>query len=764
MKIPHTLNFYFFFVGILCATLPIYGQGSCTPIYVTTTGASSALGSMSMPTNLGEAIFRLSTTGGTIRMATGTYIINQALEVPNYVTLEGGFDPMSNWSKISSAGATTIYRTALNPEGIYNTNQHLTALELVASEGVRLQDLTIETVPGGPGVSTYGIFIDNASDYSITRVQVLAGDAGNGVEGMPGCGRLGAIGSSLRDGSNGMNGENGEIDDNNANIKGGTGGAGGIACNNFVAAIGGLGGTANNGNVGQDGDSAIAGSLDGGGGAGGGQGGPEADGFQGGTSGAGGAPLVPPSGCATTLTGLGSTTIGGIGGLLDDPGTAGVDGIDGVDGNAGCQGSQGSQGSIQSCRFYVGGQGGIGTDGSAGSGGSGGGGGGGQNCTFCVDGTGNAGGGGGGGGAGGQAGTGSYGGGASFGIFICNNGNNGRIEDCWIEAGAFGLGGVGGQGGAGGIGGQGGLGGAVGTNEIGQGGNGGAGGNGGNGGQGGNGSDGIARNIYWSGTGISPVSMDSTFDLAAQPNIRVNAGTVIGQPVVFTDLSLPTGTGITNWDFDLESNWATPSSATDNPSSTIYTIAGRYSIRHNTIGGSLSVYKGFFDIPVGFTIGSTTTAATSTTLGDGTATVSVPSIGGPYTYQWDSNANNQTTAMATGLIPGIYCVTIAAANSCRNATCATVLLNTSTSIVQEQESEIQLYPNPANDRCFLIIKGKSKVQELRIVNSLGQVVHQIKPNRSKFNLNTSHLGSGVYWIELSTLTGQKMLKKLLVQH
>lgn len=763
MKSLSTINFYLLFIGIFLINSICQGQIACVPIYVSTTGTATALGSMSMPTTLEAAVSSVQFTGGTIRMAIGTYTIDSTLEVPSYVILEGGFDPNSNWSKTSLAGATTIHRTTLNPEGSYNTNQHLTALEMNGCEGVRLQDLTITTAAAGAGISTYGIFINNASDYHITRVQVLPGNAGSGVEGMLGCGRIGVAGSSPLDGTNGINGENGEIDNNNANIKGGNGGTGGIACSGTTAALGGLGGTTTNGSVGQDGSSAVAGSMDGGAGAGGGQGGPESNGFQGGTSGAGGAPTVPSWGCAATPTGLGGFVVGGIGGLLDDPGTAGTDGINGIDGNIGCTGSQGSQGSIQTCRFYVGGQGGTGTNGSGGSGGSGGGGGGGQNCTFCVDGTGNAGGGGGGGGAGGEAGMGSFGGAASFGIFICNNGNNSWIEDCFVRAGAAGLGGNGGLGGVGGLGGQGGLGGSAGLNEIGRGGNGGAGGNGGDGGQGGNGSDGISVNIYWSGIGVSPVEMDSTFDLVGQSVIHVSHVETIGQLVEFTDVSLPTGTGITNWDFDLGSNWANPATAIDNPSTTSYRGAGHYTIRHNTIGAALAEYKGFLGIPKGFSIASTATAATSTITGDGTATV-LPQANSTYTYQWDAAANNQTTATATGLVPGTYCVTITDANACLNASCVTVLLNTAIHSTQNKEQQLKLYPNPTKNHCLLVLKETIGVKKVQVVNALGQSIYQAKFKTTKYNIDVKDWTNGVYWVTLYSETGERWIEKLVVQH
>ncbi len=57
---------------------------------------------------------------------------------------------------------------------------------------------------------------------------------------------------------------------------------------------------------------------------------------------------------------------------------------------------------------------------------------------------------------------------------------------------------------------------------------------------------------------------------------------------------------------------------------------------------------------------------------DGTATV-VPANGTPnYSYQWDANASNQTTATATGLAANTYAVTVTDANGCET-TCSVMV-------------------------------------------------------------------------------------------
>lgn len=54
---------------------------------------------------------------------------------------------------------------------------------------------------------------------------------------------------------------------------------------------------------------------------------------------------------------------------------------------------------------------------------------------------------------------------------------------------------------------------------------------------------------------------------------------------------------------------------------------------------------------------------------NGTATVSNLYGQAPFMYQWDANANNQTTATATGLSAGSYCVTVTDANGLVDMVC-----------------------------------------------------------------------------------------------
>lgn len=558
---------------------------TCPEIYVTPLAPNSGKGTKSNPTNLNEALRRAVCGNVVIKMGEGVYTINRALNLYDNITLEGGFLPTINWVKASNQGRTVIHRTVANPDGKPNLNQRLVAIQAVGVKGFRLQDLTITTddAPAGSGISTYGLYLNGAEDYHITRVEIEAGDAADGTVGMNGCGRMaGPLGSSNLDGRNGATGVSGSL--LGVFVDGGSGGNGGGSfgiCGLPPEPPRGQGGSTLNSNGGM-GASSVYPNMHGGAGGGGGAGGLPVVGAagSGGTGGAGGGPR-----------GGGQISSGGASGstLLLGTGTGGGNGFPGSPGANGERGSDAASGKhiggVYQIRKASNGQNGQGGDGGGGGGGGGG---------LLPSGNGNGGGGGGAGGAGGAGGIGGGSGGASFGIYITNNGSNGFIEDCYIEAGSAGDGAMGGNGGNGGLGGLGGAGGVSNLAQLGRGGKGGAGGTGGRGGRGGEGADGIEVNIFWDGKGVVPAARDSAFNLSGQPTIVVEDINCSNKQVRFRNTTLPSGTGNTNWNFDLVAGTAMPNNSSDNPGVTTYLNTGRYTVRNGT--GPNGIYRGFQNI------------------------------------------------------------------------------------------------------------------------------------------------------------------------
>ena len=535
----------------------------CNVVYAAP-GASGA-GTRADPANLSVAIGMAGCNGTVVKCAIGTYTIDTVINnITSNLTIEGGFDPGNNWEKISTPGATTIFRSTLNPDGLAQ-QQRLVAIQMNNSSQFRFQDITIQTANANlAGESTYGVHMTACSDYFFTRTQILAGNGGQGQSGSSGSAGVGGNG-----GGGGAAGDNDNQSNSGAGGGGGTGAGGG-------GGGGGAGapnppGCCSNGFTGSNGSAAGGGNpRSGGGGGGGGSGGEEdRDGGRGGIGGGGGGGAIGGGqGTAGDSDGCGTGDCGGTGGA-------------GGAGTNGSPGSVGPGGSHVGGYWIPGGQGGTGTNGTGGAGGGGGGGGAGQGGTFCVDGAGSGGGGGGGGGQGGTGGTGGFGGGGSFAVYLFNNGANGRFDDCNVTNGAAGPGGLGGGGGAGGPGGAGGLGSTYRGGEVGCGGNGGRGGNGGTGGNGGPGAAGQASQVHQSG-GTGLALNDINFNLAALPTIRM-------ENIACTNTDIDFGSGASQtWDLDINSNPRNPTGPTV---TTQYSATGRSNIFYGA-----SLYTGFANV------------------------------------------------------------------------------------------------------------------------------------------------------------------------
>ncbi|MEN9440037.1 MAG: hypothetical protein RLZ33_113 [Bacteroidota bacterium] len=533
---------------------------TCINIYASPTGTAGNPGTQASPTSLTQALSMAACNNTVIKLAIGTYTINNPLNLSSFVTLEGGFDPGNAWTKTSQAGATTINRSALNPEGAAN-GQRLVAFYGNSLTGFRLQDLTITTAPGtaGTGMSTYGLHLTNCSNYNIVRTQILPGAAGSGQgDNNP------ATYNSTWDGANGGTGVNGT-----------TGGGPQCTCNI---------GTDNGGNGSGGGGAGVGGAnaiIIGGSATAGGAGGAGGAGRPDNTSAAG---LNGTAGTAAP-SGGGAGGIAGTGGAQDGNGnsTSNVG-----NGGVGAIGTPGIAGTT-TAGTYIGGfwVPGSATNGTAGRGGGGGGGGGGAaRDTDGCDAAGGGGSGGGGGGGGGGAGRGGFGGGSSFGIFLFSNGASGALIQDRIVAGTAGAGGLGGTGGAGGVRGSSVIGNGCtnGDPDGNRGGSGGLGGNGGAGGAGGNGPAGVAINVHLA-SGTALATSDAAFNLPGQP-------TILASNVNCTNTNVTFSTGASSaWDYDVSTNNATPATATNASGTTQYSAVARYSV-----SAGANTYTGFHNI------------------------------------------------------------------------------------------------------------------------------------------------------------------------
>ena len=636
-----------------------YSQ-ECGVIYVSPTGANSgtpgSVGTRNNPASLQYALNSLvSPSAKWIKMAVGTYTIDNKLILKDSVFIEGGYLPSQNWAKTND-DSTKIFRTSANVEpnpdriiAIYGQNK----------TGFRLSDLRIvvDNAPGN-GVSLYGIYLNGCSNYTINRCIVRTGKASDGIAGINGSD--GADGAAGTDGQTGCRRCNPSSNSNNLGGAGGSSWSGGA----YAGGKGGDGGAIGTGSTCDPLNSGcsvcdpayISAPK--------GQNGQPGNGPGAGAGGIGGDSIEYCSASATDILNFLNTCPSFGYPYQGDTGRKGADGADGVDGTDGV-------GTYNI--FYIPGDGTDGTDGQHGSGGGGGGGGGSIGGIPTLGGLlgdlNSSGGGGGGGGEGGQAGTGGTagtGGGGNFAIFLWNNGAGGIIKHCALLPGQ---GGTGGQGGIGGLGGNGGAGGTGGnlyyTNpsskgsgcEGGAGGDGGAGGKGGDGGDGGNGADGPSMQIYQDPSNSILATIIGTYNFQEEPI------TVSSNGCSNVDISITTTSSASNLQWFLS---GTPNSPTGNNVNFYVDTTGFYDISL-LADGVPSSYQDFVFIPNFFEKPKIIVSDTTICAG---ASINFSTNATADNYNWTfqganiSSSTQQNPGSLTFNTPGTYLVQLQTSTSC----------------------------------------------------------------------------------------------------
>lgn len=602
-----------FFVMVLFTSMvielavgqPLPPPTQCGVIYVSPNAAGSGI--RTDPAGLVNGLSQVSSTDNIIWMAVGTYTISNAISLPDNVTLEGGFNPIT-WIK-NNATPTIISRDVNNP--LPPPANALVGIAGLNASGFRLQDLTINvaTAPG-PEISVYGVYLMNCSDYNVVRCEVNTGTGGIGLPGL-----IGGPGAIAGNGNPGQNGYNSEVA-----LPGGSGG---------------IGGGGNNGGNGANGGKHSSFS-------------PGSGGLPVGCGGGGGVTADGPECSAGCF--FGDPSCGSVG--------AGSPGLPGGAGNVGNVGTTGVAGTYSVGYYMVGGAGGNGTDGNPGCGGGGGGGGAGRQRDGTDD-TGGSGGGGGGGGFGGIGGSSGTGGGGSFAAFLWNNGANGNIADCLLNAGPGGSGGIGGTGGPSGAGGIGGAGGGPGPCGGSSGAPGGPGGAGGPGGPGGSGITGPSVDLAQEGGGTAVSASGIAAVPGNPPIISVESYGCTNAEIIFTS---PTSGA---WDFGPGANPATGNGI--GPIVVAYPTTGRRTITFN--GTAFTDFLGIYNdgpilptiTPANGTVDAGCPNQFNTTL-DGTQ------------YDWDfgpvatpateSGPSLQTTSDVYFSTPGTYWIKVTVITPC----------------------------------------------------------------------------------------------------
>jgi hypothetical protein len=73
---------------------------------------------------------------------------------------------------------------------------------------------------------------------------------------------------------------------------------------------------------------------------------------------------------------------------------------------------------------------------------------------------------------------------------------------------------------------------------------------------------------------------------------------------------------------------------------------------------------------------------------------------------------------------------------------------------------LKVYPVPARD--ILYFESDRKIQEIRILDINGRIVHNSQPGKSKFEINIQDLAKSAYIYQIKTEDNQVLAGRLII--
>jgi arylsulfatase A-like enzyme len=89
-------------------------------------------------------------------------------------------------------------------------------------------------------------------------------------------------------------------------------------------------------------------------------------------------------------------------------------------------------------------------------------------------------------------------------------------------------------------------------------------------------------------------------------------------------------------------------------------------------------------------------------------------------------------------------------------------LSTVTAVSDITESELKIYPNPAND--YITISNDRIIETISMYSIQGVKVLEVNPEVNKTQINSSQLTSGIYFISITNDLGETLTRKVIVKN
>jgi surface protein len=140
-------------------------------------------------------------------------------------------------------------------------------------------------------------------------------------------------------------------------------------------------------------------------------------------------------------------------------------------------------------------------------------------------------------------------------------------------------------------------------------------------------------------------------------------------------------------------------------------------------------------------------------------TVILDATGNGLLYQWSTGAATPTIEVTD---PGVYSVTVTNSDGCMASDEVTVSVITS---IKDSglASQIELFPNPTQDKVFIVVKGKVSLQGYELCTLTGEKIRQgdLKNHIKRFDISLENLPDGLYLIKFFTAEGIRVTHKVI---
>jgi subtilisin-like proprotein convertase family protein len=190
--------------------------------------------------------------------------------------------------------------------------------------------------------------------------------------------------------------------------------------------------------------------------------------------------------------------------------------------------------------------------------------------------------------------------------------------------------------------------------------------------------------------------------------------------------------------------------------------AGTYTVTlTDSIGCSVTASYTVNNDPPVFSVQSfTVTNATCLTCADGAVNITV-NWGGPIppgaTFSWSNGAGTEDIS---GVLPGVYTVTLSDGTGC--SVTQTYTVSAPTGVAAYTAPQLDAYPNPSKGAFTIAyVTGVVSLAEFKVYNAIGEVVFSRTIENSsagEFLLDLSPLGNGVYYLEFTSGAERRVLK------